>query len=167
MVARFQPPDILSNSYWAVRLPLASCTLINLRKRLTENKSISIHQTIFKNMPKKIGALWIVIQVLLSVPALQNTAWFSLFMTNSRGCLSVQKVQDRKGKTRDYAGCLKICWFQYCSVINNVLYIKGANRVETRLNQILKSGWKISASQLSYHHPIICCYYCVMVLNRS
>ena len=121
MVPRFQPPDILSNSYWAVRLPLASCTLINLQKRLTENVSISIHQSILKIMAKKIGTFWIVVQVLLTVLALQNAPWSSLYMTSKnwqiqwlsflqemrqkRGEEGVKtKVEDIKGKTfRDYA----------------------------------------------------------------
>ena len=120
MVPRFQPPDILSNSYWAVRLPLASCTLINLQKRLTENVSISIHQSILKIMAKKIRTFWIVVQVFWTVLALQNAPWFSLYMTKSKLTNSVavflarnetkegwggsSKVQDKKGKTfRDYA----------------------------------------------------------------
>ena len=108
MVPRFQPPDILSNSYWAVRLPLASCTLINLQKRLTENVSISIHQSILKIMAKKIGTFWIVVQVLLTVLALQNAPWSSLYMTSKNWQIQwlsfLQEMRQKRGvnKGRGY-----------------------------------------------------------------
>ena len=77
MVPRFQPPDILSNSYWAVRLPLASCTLINLQIFFTENVSILIH---------------------LQKICQRKLEYFKLSFKYFQAVAAFQKIQDRKDK---------------------------------------------------------------------